>query len=297
MSDNAGPLGAEQDLAATLRALGELIKPGVTRLVLLTTAAGALIAPGSVDALGLAVALLGTGLVVGGANALNMYLERDSDAEMERTRQRPLPSGRLTPDVALWFGVSLAALGLPVLAFMATPMAALLAAVAFASYVFVYTPLKRVLGASLHVGAVPGAIPPLIGWASMTGSLDLGALTLFAILFVWQLPHFLAIAIFRQPDYERAALRVAPPAHARGRTKRWIALYAALLLPVTALPTLAGLASFSYLAVAESAGALFFAYSLAGLRAAAGERWARSLFFLSMPYLVVVYGALVVFSV
>jgi len=296
MSGDVRPVSAPQDVGVTPRILWELIKPGVTRLVLITTACGAFIAPGPVDWLKLMTACFGTALVVGAANTLNMYLERDTDAEMDRTRHRPLPSGRLAPEVALWFGIALAGLGLPILALLVNPTSALLAGAAFGSYVFVYTPLKRVLGFSLHVGAVPGAIPPLIGWASMTGRLDLAAWSLFAILFVWQLPHFLAIAIFRQRDYERADLKVAPPAHALRSTTGWIVFYSALLIPVNALPTLMGIAGWDYFALAGGLGVVFLFFSLRGLLPGAGPRWARTLFFLSLPYLVLVYAALVVFA-
>lgn len=284
---------ASRDAGATVHAFWQLTKPGVTRLVMVTMLCGALLAPARIDWLRLCVALFSTALVVAGANALNMYLERESDRAMERTRGRPLPSGRLQPEAAFWFGMMLGGVGYAGLGMAVNPTAALLAAIALLSYVLVYTPLKRVTPLALHVGAVPGALPPLIGWASVHEQLTLEAWLLFAILFCWQLPHFMAIALFRQREYERAGLVVHPSVYGVKSTKRQIALTSLVLVGVSQLPALLGAAGGVYLGVALASGALFLAWALAGLRADAGLRWARSLFFASMPYLVVVLGALV----
>jgi protoheme IX farnesyltransferase len=283
-----------QALGDTLKDLLRLTKPRVTWLVMITTACGALVAPGSLDLLRLSLALFGVSLVVGSANAFNMYLERDTDGAMQRTRFRPLPAGRLRPEWALWFAVALAVTGLATLILLINPMSALLSALALVSYVLLYTPLKRVTPWALHVGAVPGALPPLIGWASVTGTLSFAAFTLFLILFVWQLPHFLAIAIFRQGEYEKAGLRVLPAVKGLTAAKLEIIVYLVLLLFVSALPVLAGLAGVRYLAVAALLGALFTGWGVYGLSHRAGPRWARSLFFASMPYLILVFGALVI---
>jgi len=274
--------------------LAQLAKPTITRMVLITTLCGALMAPVRIDTLRLGLALLGTGLVVAAANAFNMYFERDVDAAMERTRGRPLASGRLAPEIALWFSGITGVLGLGLLAFWVNPLSSALAAAALVSYAFVYTPLKRVTPYALHLGAVPGAIPPLIGWAAMTGSLALEPWFLFAILFVWQIPHFLAIAIFRQRDYEAAGLPVYPAVKGLAASKRAMVGYSLLMVGVSVLPLFAGVAGALYAAIAIPLGVAFTALAARGLEASAGERWARRVFLASLPYLVLVFGGLVV---
>jgi len=297
MSGGVQSAAAGRDVPGLLLSLVQLTKPRVTRLVMVTMLCGALAAPGSVDLMRLVLALLGTALVVGAANALNMYLERDIDAHMDRTRDRPIPAGRLAPELALWFGIALAIPGLSVLALLVNPLTSLFAAVALLSYVLVYTPLKRVTPFALHVGAVPGAIPPLLGWTSMTNSVSAPALAMFALLFVWQLPHFVAIAIFRQTEYERAGLKVLPAVQGLARAKRVLFGYSLLLLAVSVLPYFMGFAGVFYLVLALFLSAAFAVYSALGLRDSAGPVWARRLFFASMPYLVAVFGALVASAV
>jgi protoheme IX farnesyltransferase len=285
---------APRDAGSTALAMWQLTKPAITRMVLVTMLCGALVAPQPIDVLRLCIALFGTSVIVAAANALNMYLERDSDAYMERTRDRPLPSGRLAPDVALWFGVASSVVGIACVTFWVNAISGLLGAIALLSYVLVYTPLKRVTPLALYVGAVPGALPPVIGWASVTGSVDLRAVALFAILFAWQLPHFLAIAVFRQDEYQKAQIVVLPSRVGLRATKWHIIATSGILLVITLAPPFIGLGGTLYLVVAAVTGVAFLAYSLAGLRPDAGKPWARSLFFLSLPYLVVVFGALVI---
>jgi protoheme IX farnesyltransferase len=282
-----------REFSAVLPALWQLTKPGVTRLVMLTMLCGALAAPGALALERLLIGLLGTALVVGGANALNMYLEREIDLLMERTRLRPLPSGRLAPEVGLAFGVLLSVVGLSLLSFLVSPLASLLTSVALLSYVLLYTPLKRVTPLALYVGALPGAIPPLIGWAVQTGTLALPAWVMFAILFVWQVPHFLAIAIFRRDEYARAGLRVASSVHGQRATAQAVAASAAALVAVSFLPLAVGMAGLAYLLVAALVGVGFLGWSARGLRGRVDVRWARAVFFASLPYLVIVFGALV----
>ena len=172
-----------------------------------TGAAGACLAPGHPPAGRLCLSLVGTALIVGSANALNMWWERDVDALMRRTRNRPLPAGRMSPDVAIIFGLALALIAAPML-FLVNAMTGVLGLVALVTYVLVYTPLKRHTHLALLVGAVPGAMPPLLGWTTATGSIGLGGLLLFGVCFLWQLPHFAAITIFRAEDYARAGLQV-----------------------------------------------------------------------------------------
>src|SRR5690349_10599886 len=173
---------------------------------MVTATCGALVAGGALPIARLVVALVSTALVVGAANALNMYAERETDALMRRTAARPLPSGRLSAEVALGFGVLTASVGLNVLGIVAGGLSCALTALAFVSYVFVYTPLKRLTPHALVVGALPGALPPLIGYAAVRGTLGAPAWFLFAVLFVWQMPHFLAIALFLQEDYRRGGI-------------------------------------------------------------------------------------------
>lgn len=286
-------LDTPRDAGTILRALVELSKPGVTRLVLVTTGLGVVAAPGSWLWSDLVFTVLGTGLVVAGANALNMFLERESDTKMVRTLGRPLPTGRLKPDEALAFGMCVSVLGLFTLAQFVSTAAVVLATVALLSYVLLYTPLKRVSSVALYVGAVPGALPPAIGYAALTGTVDGLGLSLFLILFVWQLPHFLAITLFRASEYKRAGLKVLPNEKGVPYTRRMTVVFAVLLLLTTLLPVWLNGASATYAVVAALSGVMFLAWALRGLLPGADEKWARSLFFASMPHLVVVMGTLV----
>ncbi len=283
--------------AVPLTALFQLTKPGVTRMVVMTTWCGAAMAPGPiVDYVRLAWALVGTALVVASASALNMYLEADVDALMARTRNRPIPSGRLTPETALWFGIALALAGLPVLALCVNAVTAWIGAFALLSYVLVYTPLKRVTPLAVWVGAVPGAVPPLMGWVAMTSTVSFGAVSVFLLMLVWQIPHFHAIAIFRAGEYRRAGLRVLPIERGLDYTKFSIVALLILQLFVSALPAFAGLGGLPYVVVAAGLGAIYVAWGLVGLRKSAGAPWARSLFAASIPYLLALLGVLVVAS-
>lgn len=275
-------------------ALVELGKPSITRLVMVTMLCGALVAPAPRPLLRLLIAMFGTALVVASANALNMYIERDTDALMRRTASRPLPTGRLAPETALWFALGAGVVGLVVLLVWVNLASAGLALLALVSYVLAYTPLKRSTLYALHVGAVPGAIPPLIGWASMTGSLAPRAFPLFLILLVWQLPHFLAIATFRREEYARAGLVVEPNVKGLAATRRSILIYSALLFVVSLSPLAVGMAGAWYAAVAVLLSAAFFCYAAFGQGTKTPERWAKTLFLASLPYLVLVYAALVI---
>jgi protoheme IX farnesyltransferase len=278
---------------ATLGALVELTKPSIAALVMVTALCGALVAPGPLPVARLVIALVATTLVVGAANALNMYAERDADAFMRRTRNRPLPSGRLTPEVALAFALLLATLGLNTLGVVAGGAACALTLLAFTSYVLAYTPLKRVSPVALYVGALPGALPPLIGYASATGGVGEAALWLFALLFVWQIPHFIAIAIFRAEDYRAAGMAVLPVVRGMAHAKRAVIAWSFVLAFVTLLPAATGVVRPAYLAVAAPSALAFVALALTGRKPNASARWARRLFFASMPYLVIVYAAFV----
>ncbi len=243
----------------------ELTKPRITALVVVTAAIGLLLASGGAVGPGLALATLaGTALVAAGGSALNHVLERDTDALMRRTARRPLPAGRLDPDRALVFGVAISIAGLALLALAANLLTALLGAVALAGYVFVYTPLKRVTSLATVVGAVPGAIPPVMGWAAASGGLDSGAAVLFGILFLWQLPHFLAIAWLCREDYAAAGFPMLPVLDPGGRsTGRQALLYGAALVPVSLLPSALGLSGLVYLLGALVLGLAFLGFCVA----------------------------------
>ena len=280
-----------------VRALWELTKPRVTGLVVLTTWVGFHLgqrhpAGDAPDAWRLAATLVGTALASGGAAALNQYLERDVDALMRRTAQRPLPSGRLAPEDALAWGVLLISGGLLLLLLAASPLAGLLAALTVASYVFWYTPLKRRSALCTLVGGIPGALPPVIGWAAACGTVGLEAWLLFALMFLWQLPHFLAIAWLYRDEYAAAGLPMLSVVDAGGAaTGRQSLLYALALLPVSLLPMACGLAGRTYLAVAVMLGVAFAAAAL--LLMLHPERTAaRRLFLASLLYLPVVLTAL-----
>jgi protoheme IX farnesyltransferase len=286
-------LSPPRALSAVVRALVELSKPGVTRLVLVTTALGVLAAPHGFSWLDMLATVSGTALVVAGANSLNMFFERDTDRYMRRTRTRPLPTGRLQPEEALIFGVFVSIFGLFVLAQFVSTMAVGLAAFALVSYVLLYTPLKKVHSSALYVGAVPGALPPAIGYAALTGTVDGPGMWLFLILLVWQVPHFLAITLFRKQEYQSAGLRVLPNERGDRHTKRTAFLWSLVLLAVSMLPAFSQNVGGAYAPVALVSGLVFAGWAARGLRTEAGEKWAKSFFFASMPHLVVVMGALV----
>lgn len=262
-------------------------------MVLITTALGVLAAPEGFAWTDLIATVVGTGLVVAGANSLNMFLERDSDRFMSRTRSRPLPTRRLTPDEALAFGVLVSIGGLFLLAQFVSMAAVGLAAFALLSYVLLYTPLKRMHSSALYVGAIPGALPPAIGYAALTGTVDGIGLSLFLILFAWQLPHFLAISIFRREEYARAGLRVLPNEKGVQFTK-WTAFFQAIFLwGVTLLPARLPGVSPAYAWIAGIVGLVYVLWAASGLRRSAGDKWARGFFFASLPHLVIVMTALV----
>jgi len=212
---------------------------------------------------------------------------------MRRTWGRPLPAGRVEPGTALALGIALPAFAIPMLAFAANPLTAFLALVALVSYAFVYTPMKRWTTAALFVGAVPGAIPPLMGWTAATGSIDGRGLALFALLFVWQLPHFLAISVYLKEDYARGGLKVFALVHGERAAKIWAVATSALLVPVGMLPAWLGMASWGYGAAAALLGGGLTAAAATGLRIPDGSsRWARSFFLSTLLYLVLVFIAL-----
>jgi protoheme IX farnesyltransferase len=272
----------------------ELTKPRVAVLVLVTVAVGVLLAAGrSVDLLLLFHAVAGTALVAAGASALNQLLERHRDARMARTENRPLPTGRLQPVEVLLFGVVLAVAGIAYLALLLpTITAAVVAAVTFVGYVAVYTPLKPVTTLNTLVGAIPGALPPVIGWTAVRGEVGPEALALFAIVFLWQLPHFLAIAWIYRDDYARAGYRMVPVADPDGtQTAQRMAAYCLLLIPASLLPVFLGPAHVPYVAGAVVLGLGFLARALA-FGSQRTDRHARKVLRASLLYLPALFALL-----
>lgn len=273
-----------------------LTKPRLSGLVLATTAGGMWLAPGELTVPRILVTLGATAGLVGSANALNCYWERESDRFMARTRHRPLPSGRMEPGLALGFGLGLAALCLPALAAGANLLTALLGLVALLSYVLAYTPLKARTSAAMLVGAVPGALPPLMGWTAVTGQIDAGGYVLFAILFLWQIPHFIAIALFRKDEYAAAGLKSVPLERGEDASRLQIVLYLVALVPMTLLPFQLHIAGGWYLAAAALLGLCFLALGTVGLFRQLGRGWARQTFLFSLLYLAGLFAALMLDS-
>jgi protoheme IX farnesyltransferase len=264
----------------------ELTKPRVTSLVVTTTAFGFYLGSrGRPDLLLFFHCMLGTWLVAAGTSALNQVLERESDGKMERTRRRPLPDGRLQPVQALGFATLLATAGMLYLAVTVNLLTALLAAATLASYIFLYTPLKARSPLATLVGAVPGALPPLGGWAAAAGSLGAGGWALFTILFLWQLPHSLAIAWMYKEDYARGGFRVLPVVDPEGgSTVRQILGNALALVPVSLTPALFGVAGAIYFYGALLLG-LFLLWHCVGITRDRGRAAARRVVLASVIYL------------
>lgn len=283
-------------LSTTASDLLSLTKPRLSSLVLATTAGGVWLAPGELSVPRVLVTLLATAGTVGAANALNCFLERQSDRFMARTQNRPLPSGRMEPGVALWFGLSLAGVSLPALALGANLLTAGLGLVALLSYVLVYTPLKSRTSAAMLVGAVPGALPPLMGWTAVTGQVDSAGFVLFSILFLWQIPHFLAIALFRKEEYAAAGLKSVPIERGDESSRAQLVLYLVALLPMTMLPYQLRVAGGWYLLVAAALGLAFLGLGAWGFFRQLGKPWARQTFFFSLLYLTGLFAALMLDS-
>jgi protoheme IX farnesyltransferase len=285
MTQTECPTVPTRSLFATLRDYAVLTKPSITRMCLLMTAAGLGLAPGSASLLVIIGALAGTALAVGSANALNMWWERDSDRLMVRTRTRPLAEERISANAALVFGLCVGVAGLALLAVTTNGLTTLLGFIALASYVLLYTPLKYHTPLALVIGAVPGAMPPLMGWTAVTNSLDAPGLVLFGILLLWQMPHFLAISLFRKHDYARAGIRIVPVVRGDEVARRQAVAWATGLVPVSLLLTPLGVTGTLYLVIALMSGLAFLGFALTGLRQTTGPSWAYRFFIASLIYL------------
>jgi protoheme IX farnesyltransferase len=274
--------------------LAELVKARLTLLVLVTTAVGFYLGSESpVNYGALFHVVFGTAAAAAGAAALNQWWERAPDALMRRTKMRPTPAGRMPPPQALALGAVLSIFGVGYLAIVCNTLSAALAAITIAIYIFAYTPLKRASTANTAVGAIPGAIPPMIGWAAARGSVGAGAWSLFAIVFLWQLPHFFAIAWMYREDYSRAGFRMISSDDRSGeRSASQSVFFCILLLVIAGLPAFVGIATFVYLAAELVLSGLFVAAAMRFLRMRTAGA-ARLLFIASIVYLPLLLGALV----
>jgi protoheme IX farnesyltransferase len=291
------PLAFVTRLRSTISDCWILTKPEVNFLILLTTFTGFYL--GQVHQSQafpfwlLLRTLVGTLLVASGTGTLNQYIERRFDAQMRRTARRPLAAGRLKASVGLTFGIALATAGSLVLALTVNLLASALAVFTLASYLLIYTPLKRKSALCMIVGAIPGAMPPLIGWAGASGHLSPGAWILYGILYLWQFPHFMAIAWMYRDDYERAGYRVLPGKGARHTFINWMTILPLLvLIPVSILPILSGHLNIGFVLAILSAGILFLYYGSLLALSKSNHR-ARRLLFVSIAYLPVIFTLLI----
>jgi len=271
-----------------------LTKPRVISLLLVTTAATMFVADSSPSLGVLLATMVGGYLAAGGAGAINHYIERDIDARMSRTSRRPLPSGRIEPRAALWFGIVLGALSFTLFALAVNMTAALLAMAGLAGYVFVYTMwLKPRTTQNIVIGGAAGAVPPLVGWAAASGSLDPSAFYLFAIVFYWTPPHFWALALLIKDEYARTGIPMLPVVEGETETRRQILLYGWLLIAITALPWIGGLFGAIYASAAAVLG-LVFLYLCFRLYRRADRRSAAILFHYSLAYLALLFCAMAI---
>jgi protoheme IX farnesyltransferase len=276
-----------------------LTKPRLSLLVIITMGGAILMAPGHVGAVRGVIAVLATAMVVGAANALNCYLERELDRFMERTRTRPLPAQRLDPRWALILATVLLLPAVPALFVAVNALTGLLALTALATYVLLYTPMKQRSALALWVGAVPGAIPPLMGWTAVRDRIEWPGVALFAILFCWQIPHFIAIGTHRAEDYQRAGHRILPLVVGETAVNLHAVVWTALLVPATLVLCPLGLEGVGYFVVATVLGLGFLGWTLTGFKARNAEArrlWSRGLFRASLLYLTALFVGLSVFA-
>lgn len=288
-TDTANPPSKQTVFAHRAADFVELIKPRLVVMILITTAAGFYLGAQTVDWLLCLHTLIGAGLTAAGVLGLNQYLERDVDAQMKRTRERPLPDGRMNPLEALLVGAVLTGGGMLYLTFMVNVLSGFVISLIVVSYLFLYTPLKRKTSLCTLIGAVPGALPPVVGWVAARGSLTGEAWVLFTILFLWQLPHSLAIAYIYREDYAKAGFRLLPVIHPDGAsTCRQIVINCVALLGVGLLPALYNIAGSLYFFTALVAGVAFLAFGV-HLARTRSVKAARYLLYASLLYLPLVF--------
>ncbi|MDX1422074.1 MAG: heme o synthase [Kiloniellales bacterium] len=271
-----------------------LLKPRVMTLVVFTGFAGLYVAPGTIHPLLAAVAVLAIAVAAGAAGAINMWYDRDIDAAMTRTRERPIPAGRVEPSDALSFGVVLSLFSVMIMGLAVNWVAAALLGFANAFYVFVYTVwLKRRTPQNIVIGGAAGAFPPMIGWAAVTGGVSLESAVLFLIIFMWTPPHFWSLALYKDGEYAKAGVPMLPVVAGKDETRRQILIYSLLLWPVSLAPCLLGTAGLVYGAAALVMGGLLVWQALR-VYLEPGERAARQMFGLSILYLFALFAALIV---
>jgi protoheme IX farnesyltransferase len=296
VNSNAEAVPAETGPVAGCRTADflELTKPGITFLVVTTAVVSFYLSSRSaIDIWRLLHTLAGTALVAAGASALNMYVERELDSRMRRTARRPLPMGRLQPEEALVFALALAVAGMVYLFALVNPLTGLLSAITLVSYLFLYTPLKTRTWLCTLIGAAPGALPVIMGWAAANGRVDAGAWALFAVVFLWQLPHFYAIGWMYREDYARAGFSMLPVIDASGtRTSRQIGVYILLLIGATFLPFAAGVSGVFYLAGAAMLDLIFLYFGGAFVKKR-DRAAARRVFFYTITYLPLLLALLI----
>jgi heme o synthase len=279
---------------ASVKDFVALLKPRVMSLVVFTGFAGMIVAPGSIHPVIAAIAILCIAVATGASGAINMWYEQDLDAKMERTKDRPLPAGRMEPEAALAFGCVLAGGSVMVMGLGVNWAAAALLALAIGFYVFVYTIwLKRRTPQNIVIGGAAGAFPPMIGWAAVTGDISMGGIALFALIFMWTPPHFWALALYKSGDYEKAGVPMLPVVSGVLETKKQILLYTILLLPVSLVPWMIGTASIVWGALAAVMGVLFVALAVK-VWFDESDRAPRQMFRYSLLYLALLFAALIV---
>ena len=288
----SAPRLATTDSLSVVRDFVSLTKPRLSGLVLFTAAGAMWLSGRSLPLSTWLFAMLGTAGTVGAANAFNCLMERDSDRFMARTSTRPLPAGRMEPLSALVFATVLAMTSLPLLAVGVNALTGALGLLALLSYVLVYTPMKSRTWWAMVVGAVPGALPPLMGWTAATNAIEVPGLVLFGILFFWQLPHFIAIALFRKAEYRAAGLTSLPLEKGDDAARLQAVLYLGALMPMSVLPVVCHVAGLGYLIVALALGTLFAGTGVQGWLRRGDAAWARRFFGISLLYLTGLFAAL-----
>lgn len=292
MTDVTNELTLNQTGGASAGDFIELLKPRVMSLVVFTGLAGIVLAPGQIHPFLAVVAVLCIAVGAGASGAINMWYDRDIDAVMARTIKRPIPSGRVEPSEALGFGVTLSMLSVVVMGLAVNWAAASLLALTIGFYVFVYTMwLKRRTPQNIVIGGAAGAFPPMIGWAAVTGSIDLPSILLFLLIFLWTPPHFWALALFRNGDYTRAGVPMMPVVAGEAATKRQMLAYTLILLPVAAAPFFVGIAGPAYLAVSAILGLMFVGHAVRVLRAT-DDKPAKKMFGFSILYLFLLFAVM-----
>jgi protoheme IX farnesyltransferase len=293
----------ESALEADVRDWIALLKPRVLTLVVFSGLVGLLVAPGHLNPVLAFTAILCITVAAGACGAINMWYDRDIDAVMRRTRNRPIPAGRIRPDAALAFGVTLATGSVIVMGLAINIASALILALSICFYVFVYTVwLKRRTPQNIVIGGAAGAFPPIIGWAAVTGSVDLVPLILFGIIFIWTPPHFWSLALWANDDYRRAGVPMLPVVSGAKETRRQILLYTIILIPLTLAPYLIGFSGLPYGLVAGVLGAMFLARIVGVVRdqqdargnSRTGDAPAKAAFKYSILYLFLLFGALAI---